>query len=157
MQTLDAWLAEMPSDEEVERQIAATERRLQLLKVIRDLQRNGSVSVQTTENGNGHGGNGRQSKLTDTADETATFDPARISHERRQIIEAMLTCPGRAGGPQLVQKKLAARGVHINEKALQTNMARMYRFNLLARPRQGHYKVPPAVAAYVQGGEVVTK
>jgi hypothetical protein len=143
---LDAWLAQAPPTEEIDQEIAELERKLALLRVVKQ-----TVSGQTTPQGNGNGSNGHgQAALIDLTQQT--FDPGRISTERRQILDAMLACPGANAGPTLVEKKLKARGIDMGVKPIQTNMGRMVKIGLIQKVRQGRYHVPRHVAEYLKAG-----
>ena len=145
MQRLETWLAARPTGQEIDQAINDLERKLQLLRAIKELGGQGNGGAHAPGNGANGNGNGRE----------VEFDPTRISHERRQIIEVMLATPNVSLTPAAVQSKLRGRGIQTDVKAIQTNMSRMARFNLLARPRQGRYRVPPNVADYIKRDEVV--
>jgi hypothetical protein len=148
---LEAWLAQMPKPQEIDEEIAELERKLELLRVVKEAA-NGGAPAPTGRKGNGRNGNGHsQGALPDMT----TIDPMRISAERREILEVMVTCPGLTAGATLVQKKLKARGRVIDVKPIQTNLGRMYKIGLLERVKKGRYRVLPHAAEFIRAGEAM--
>jgi hypothetical protein len=134
----------MPAEQEIEAQISALEGELHRLQLIKQLQpsRPGAavVPIRTTTP-NGH---------LFAADNGPAVDPARVSPERRDILEAILALPGRQGSPSLVANRLRRDGRDVNDRHIGMNMARMHKAKLLKRVRQGTYAVPNHVAEFVR-------
>jgi hypothetical protein len=152
---LNVWLAEAPTAAEIENQIEALERKLELLRAIKRLQTPGSsgavaaapvATPAAKANGNEHhngNGNGKARAAAAPASQ-------RLSPERVAIINAIRMYPRHEAGIRETTRALARMGAESNEKRVSQNMGRMTKKGLLSRVGYGRYTVTSVAAELVR-------
>jgi hypothetical protein len=147
----------MPPKREVDARIGELEAELAKLRLIKQLHNSRSHAHATRNghgNGNGNGATGSNGDLFEPVrpplQHAQVVDPARLSQDRREILEIMMALPNNQAPLRIVSHKLRARGHHTDDKHVGANMARMFKAGLLTRVRQGTYEVPNHVAEYLR-------
>jgi hypothetical protein len=156
MSSLDAWLAAMPPEHEIDERIGHAEAELHKLQLVKQLHQERGATRSSSSHANGErrnsNGNGHMQLLA--AEPNAEVNPARLSRERREILKAMLSLSKTEVPTRLVAHRLRLHGHQADDRHVGQNMARMEKAGLLRRVRHGTYSVPPDVAEFVrQEGE----
>jgi hypothetical protein len=142
-------LAQRPDVRKVDKEIAELERRLRLLRLVRQVLEPDAVDHVRAVPGSEDATRIDQPSLIESDTARPSLDRHRFSAERVEILRVMLAAGGTAR-PADVVKALRARGIEKGHTPILTNMSRMAKFGLLTRVGPGLYRVTDEAAAFVR-------
>lgn len=157
MSSVDTWLAAMPPIREVDERIEQLQGELHQLQLIKQLHTDRGEAHVPSVNGHTNGNGDHPTERNGASNgggalfaENPVVDPGRLSLERKEILQTMLTLPHHEAPPRLVAHKMRVRGLPVDDRHIGLNMSRMQKAGLLNRVRKGVYVIPPHVFDFIR-------